>query len=64
MAIPQAQLYHYRARAYDPMMGRFLQTDPIRYDDGPNIYAYVHGDPVNGSESPLHDASPPDSIAT
>ncbi|THD57428.1 RHS repeat-associated core domain-containing protein [Phenylobacterium sp.] len=28
--------------------GRFLQTDPIRYNDGPNIYAYVHGDPVNG----------------
>ena len=20
---------------------------PIHYDDGPNIYAYVHGDPVN-----------------
>ncbi|HEX3365615.1 RHS repeat-associated core domain-containing protein [Phenylobacterium sp.] len=50
MAIPEAQLYHYRARAYDPMMGRFLQTDPIRYGDGANIYAYVHGDPVNGSD--------------
>jgi len=47
MAIPEAQLYHYRARAYDPVMGRFLQTDPIGYDDGPNIYAYVKGDPVN-----------------
>ncbi len=31
-------------------MGRFLQTDPIGYGDGPNIYAYVHGDPVNGSD--------------
>jgi uncharacterized protein RhaS with RHS repeats len=50
MAIPEAQLYHYRARAYDPMMGRFLQTDPIRYGDGGNIYAYVHGDPVNGTD--------------
>lgn len=48
MAIPEAQLYHYRARAYDPVMGRFLQTDPIGYDDGPNIYAYVRGNPVNG----------------
>jgi RHS repeat-associated protein len=47
IAIPEAQLYHYRARAYDPVMGRFLQTDPIGYDDGPNVYAYVVGDPVN-----------------
>jgi RHS repeat-associated protein len=50
IAIPEAQLYHYRARAYDPIVGRFLQTDPIGYDDGPNIYAYVHGDPVNASD--------------
>ena len=50
IAIPEAQLYHYRARVYDPMMGRFLQADPIRYGDGPNIYAYVHGDPVNGTD--------------
>ncbi len=50
IAIPEAQLYHYRARAYDPVMGRFLQTDPIGYDDGPNIYAYVGGDPVNATD--------------
>jgi len=47
IAIPEAQLYHYRARAYDPMMGRFLQSDPARYGAGPNLYRYVHGDPVN-----------------
>jgi uncharacterized protein RhaS with RHS repeats len=28
----------------------FSQTDPIGYGDGPNIYAYVHGDPVNGTD--------------
>lgn len=50
IAIPEAQLYHYKARAYDPMMGRFLQTDPIGYGDGPNIYAYVKGDPINGTD--------------
>lgn len=50
MAIPEAQLYHYRARAYDPVMGRFLQTDPIGYEAGPNVYAYVGGDPVNATD--------------
>jgi RHS repeat-associated protein len=40
-------LYHYKARAYSPGLGRFLQTDPIGYAAGLNLYAYVGGDPVN-----------------
>jgi len=40
-------LYNYRARAYAPQLGRFLQTDPIGYAAGPNVYGYVSGDPVN-----------------
>ena len=46
-AFPEAQAYHYKARVYDPAMGRFLQTDPIGQADDPNLYAYVRGDPVN-----------------
>lgn len=40
-------IYNYRARAYAPALGRFLQTDPIGYAAGMNVYGYVGGDPVN-----------------
>jgi RHS repeat-associated protein len=42
------RLYHYRARAYDPETGRFLQEDPIGLLSGDaNFYRYVKNNPVN-----------------
>ncbi|MDO8301793.1 MAG: RHS repeat-associated core domain-containing protein [Sedimentisphaerales bacterium] len=38
--------YSYRARYYRPSLGRFLQTDPIRYKDGQNFYVYVKNNPI------------------
>jgi hypothetical protein len=43
-------MYHYKARIYSPTLGRFLQTDPIGYGDGMNMYAYVGSDPINRND--------------
>lgn len=45
--LPELGMYHYKARIYSPTLGRFLQTDPIGYAGGANLYAYVGNDPLN-----------------
>ena len=40
-------LYYYRARYYSSDIGRFLQTDPIGYYGGLNLYTYCLNNPLN-----------------
>ena len=47
----ESGLYYYRARYYDPVIGRFLSEDPLGSNPEPNLYAYVNNSPV-GSVDP------------
>ena len=40
--------YEYRARAYNPKLGRFMSEDPKLFDAGDyNLFRYCHNDPID-----------------
>ena len=44
-------LYYYRARYYNPMVGRFISKDPISFAGGDvNLYGYVQNNPGNRTD--------------
>jgi RHS repeat-associated protein len=45
-ADPAGARNYYRARYYDPKIGRFISEDPIGFVGGVNFYAYVHDNPL------------------
>ena len=45
---PDAELYYYRARWYDPAIGRFISEDPLGFDAGDvNVQRYVGNNTPN-----------------
>jgi RHS repeat-associated protein len=44
-------IYDYRNRFYHPTLGRFLQSDPLRFGGrDANLYRYCGGDPINRAD--------------
>jgi RHS repeat-associated protein len=51
--------YEYRARAYNPLLGRFMSEDPKLFDAGNyNLFRYCHNDPIDMTDPMGLDAIP------
>lgn len=47
-------LYYYRSRYYSPRLQRFLSEDPVGFEGGINVYAYVGNQPLRYTDSSGH----------
>ena len=45
-----AQMYYFPYRWYSPSASRWLTRDPLGMADGPNVYGYVQGNPVENRD--------------
>jgi len=43
-------LYYFRARYYDPAIGRFITEDPKGFGAGVNFYTYARNNPINAND--------------
>lgn len=48
----EAGLHYNWHRHYDPSLGRYTQPDPLGLVDGPSVYAYAKGGPLQLSDFP------------
>ncbi|MBS0638068.1 MAG: hypothetical protein JSS12_11205, partial [Verrucomicrobia bacterium] len=43
---PETGFSYFLHRYYAPQLGRWITPDPLGFADGPNIYSYVHNNPM------------------
>jgi RHS repeat-associated protein len=50
--VPAFNFYEYRARAYNPTLGRFMSEDPKLFGAGDyNLFRYCHNDPLDMTDA-------------
>lgn len=48
---PETGWIYFGKRYYDPEIGRWITPDPLSFTDGPNLYAYLHHNPLTAYDA-------------